>query len=98
MKNATAFSLNEEQQMEGFAARLAQIIAEYGSRYALAKASGIPVTTLQKYTLGTKPGMDALVTLARSANVDLDWLLTGRGQMRGAGQLPGAALADVVMV
>lgn len=84
--------------MEGFAARLAQIIAEYGSRSALAKASGIPATTLQKYTSGAKPGMDALVTLARSANVDLDWLLTGQGQLRGAGQLPGAALADVVMV
>jgi len=84
--------------MEGFAARLAQIIAEYGSRYALAKASGIPVTTLQKYTLGSKPGMDALVTLGRVANVNLDWLLTGQGQMRGAGQPSGAALADVVMV
>ena len=98
MKNATAFSFKEEQQMEGFAARLAQIIAEYGSRYALAQASGIPVTTLQKYTLGSKPGMDALVTLGRVANVNLHWLLTGQGQMRGAGQLPGAALADVVMV
>jgi transcriptional regulator with XRE-family HTH domain len=84
--------------MGEFARRLAQIIAEYGSRYALAKASGIPASTLQKYALGSKPGMDALVTLARVANVDLDWLLTGQGQMRGAGQLPGAALADVVMV
>jgi Bacteriophage CI repressor helix-turn-helix domain len=98
MKNARAFSFKKKQQMEGFADRLAQIIAEYGSRYALAQASGIPVTTLQKYTLGSKPGMDALVTLGRVANVNLHWLLTGQGQMRGAGQLPGAALADVVMV
>jgi hypothetical protein len=84
--------------MEGFAGRLAQIIAEYGSRSALAKASDIPATTLQKYTLGTKPGMDALVTLARAANVDLNWLMTGQGRIRGAGQLSGAALTDVVMV
>jgi Bacteriophage CI repressor helix-turn-helix domain len=84
--------------MEGFADRLAQIIAEYGSRYALAKASGIPATTLQKYALGSKPGLDSLVTLARVANVDLNWLLTGQGPMRGAGQLPGAVLADVLMV
>jgi Bacteriophage CI repressor helix-turn-helix domain len=81
-----------------FASRLAQVIAEYGSRYALAKASGIPVSTLQNYTLGSKPGIDALATLARVANVDLTWLVTGKGQMRGASQLPGAALADVVMV
>jgi len=83
---------------EGFAGRLAQLIAEYGSRYALAKASGIPVSTLQNYALGSKPGMDALATLARVGNVDATWLLTGRGSMRGAGQLPGAVLADVVMV
>ncbi|MGH7843427.1 MAG: helix-turn-helix domain-containing protein [Candidatus Binataceae bacterium] len=75
------------------------MIAEFGSRYALAKASGIPVTTLQNYdTLGSKPGMDTLTTLARVANVDLTWLMTGAGQMRGTGQLPGAALADVVMI
>ena len=80
--------------MAGFAARLSQIIAEFGSRYALAKASGIPATTLQKYALGSKPGMDSLVVLARVANVDLNWLLTGQGPMRGAGQLPGATLAD----
>ncbi len=83
---------------EGFADRLVQLIAEYGSRYALAKASGIPVSTLQNYALGSKPGMDALATLARVGNVDATWLLTGRGSMRGAGQLPGAVLADVVMV
>lgn len=81
-----------------FAARLAQIIAEYGSRYALSKASEIPASTLQGYAHGSKPGMDQLATLARVANVDLAWLLTGKGQMRGVGQLPGAALADVIMV
>jgi hypothetical protein len=87
-----------EFNAQGFADRLAQLTAEYGSRYALAKASRIPVTTLQNYALGSRPGIDALVTLARVGNVDLTWLLTGRGQMRGIGQLPGAALADVVMV
>jgi len=83
---------------EGFADRLALLIAEYGSRYALAKASGIPISTLQNYALGSKPGMDVLAILARVGNVDATWLLTGKGHMRGAGQLPGAVLADVVMV
>jgi hypothetical protein len=81
-----------------FLDRLAHVIAEYGSRYALSKASGIPPTTLQNYALGSIPKMDTLATLARIANVDLTWLATGKGQMRGTGQLPGASLADVVMV
>jgi transcriptional regulator with XRE-family HTH domain len=87
-----------EEEEDNFSERLGRIIAEYGSRYALAKASGIPMSTLQNYTLGSKPGIDALTTLARVANVDLTWLLTGKGAMRGTGQQPGAALADVVMV
>jgi len=86
------------EERGAFAERLAQIIAEYGSRYALAKATRIPMSTLQNYALGSKPGIEALTTLARVANVDLTWLLTGKGVMRGAGQQPGAALADVVMV
>jgi len=71
---------------------------EFGSRYALAKASGIPVTTLQNYATGSRPGIDTLTTLARVANVDATWLLTGRGQMRGDGQQSGALLADVLLV
>ncbi len=96
MKQAT--SLRAIGDRKEFAQRFAQIVAEYGSRYALAKATGIPLSTLQNYTLGSKPGIGALTTLARVANVDLTWLTTGEGTMRGAGQQSGAALADVVMV
>jgi transcriptional regulator with XRE-family HTH domain len=81
-----------------FAARLRQLIAEYGSRYALAKASGIAASTLQSYEAGSKPGIDALIALARIGNVDLNWLLRGAGPMRPAGLLPGAAWADFVVV
>src|ERR1700738_754936 len=81
-----------------FAHRLRQLTQEFGSRYALAKASAIPASTLQGYEAGAKPGMEALLTLARVGNVDLNWLLTGEGEIRPAGLLPGAALADVVMV
>jgi hypothetical protein len=74
------------------------VTREFGSRYALAKASCIPASTLQSYEAGSKPGMDALATLARVANVDINWLLSGKGEMRPAGLLPGAVLADVLMV
>src|SRR5467141_2629665 len=81
-----------------FADRLRQLTQEFGSRYALAKASGIPPSTLQGYEAGAKPGMEALLTLARVGNVDLKWLLTGEGEIRPAGLSPGAALADVLIV
>ncbi|HEY6386267.1 MAG TPA: helix-turn-helix domain-containing protein [Candidatus Acidoferrum sp.] len=82
----------------GFSERLKKITKEFGSRYALAKATKIPASTLQSYEAGSKPGLDALATLARVANVDINWLLSGKGEMRPAGLLPGALLADVLMV
>ena len=84
--------------MNDFAERLDRVIKEFGSRYALAKATAIPASTLQSYAAGTKPGMGTLATLARVANIDVNWLLTGNGKMRPAGTLPGAALIDVLMV
>ncbi|HJU12330.1 MAG TPA: helix-turn-helix domain-containing protein [Candidatus Binataceae bacterium] len=82
----------------GFPERLRQVIAEFGSRYALAKSSRIPASTLQSYEAGSKPGIEALTTLARVANVDLNWLATGQGEMRPAGLLSGASLADFLVV
>lgn len=82
----------------GFEKRLQVLIQEFGSRYALAKSSGIPSSTLQAYEAGSKPGMDALVTLARVGNVDLTWLLTGNGEMRPPGLQSGALLKDILMV
>jgi transcriptional regulator with XRE-family HTH domain len=81
-----------------FGKRLRQVVREYGSRYALAKATSIPASTLQSYEAGSNPGAHALLRLARVANVDLNWLLTGKGQIRPTGLIPGAALADVLMV
>jgi transcriptional regulator with XRE-family HTH domain len=81
-----------------FSKRLQLLIQEFGSRYALAKSSGIPSSSLQSYEAGSKPGMDALSTLARVCNVDLSWLLTGNGEMRPLGSPPGALVKDVLMV
>jgi len=81
-----------------FAKRLGRLIKEFGSRYALANASGIPQSTLQGYEAGSKPGMDALARLARVGNVDLNWLLNGTGDMRPAGIRSGATFADILTV
>jgi CI repressor-like protein len=81
-----------------FPERLRRLVTEFGSRYALAKHSRIPASTLQSYEAGAKPGIHALTTLARVANVDLNWLLTGQGEMRPPGLLSGASFADFVVV
>jgi hypothetical protein len=73
---------SSETQSEQFDLRLRRIIAEFGSRNALAKAPGIPASALQGYEAGAKPGMDALVLLARVGNVDLNWRITGKGEIR----------------
>jgi len=81
-----------------FPERLRQLVAEFGSRYALAKLSGVPASTLQSYEAGSKPGIEALTSLATAANVDLNWLVTGKGEMRPAGLLSGASFKDFVVV
>jgi hypothetical protein len=95
----TATRRHQEPDSESdFRQRLHELIMEFGSRYALSKASGIAISTLQAYEVGSKPGLDALVSLARTGNVSLDWLLTGKGEKRPSGMLPGNLLADVIMV
>jgi transcriptional regulator with XRE-family HTH domain len=90
---------NQDRDPESdFPLRLQELIEEFRSRYALSKASGIAISTLQAYEAGSKPGLDALVSLARTGNVGLDWLLTGRGEKRPTGILPGVELTDVIMV
>jgi transcriptional regulator with XRE-family HTH domain len=84
-----------------FAERFARLVKEFGSRYRLAKASGISESTLQQYaqeSADLPPRADILIALARAANVSIEWLATGKGEMRPAGLLPGVAFADVVMV
>ena len=84
-----------------FADRFALLVKEFGSRYRLAKASGVSESTLQQYARQSAelpPRADILIDLARAANVSVDWLATGQGEMRAAGQPPGATFADVAMV
>jgi hypothetical protein len=87
--------------MTSFAERFALLVAEFGSRYRLSKAAGVPESTLQQYSGATSvlpPRADILMKLAQTANVSVEWLAMGKGEMRPAGLVPGALLADVVMV
>lgn len=87
--------------MTTFPERFAILVDEFGSRYRLSKASRVPESTLQQYSRREgvlPPRADILIKLARAANVSVEWLATGKGEMRPAGLMPGALLVDVVMV
>jgi Helix-turn-helix len=90
--------ITKDSTRTSFPERLKLLVAEFRSRYALAKSSRIPASTLQSYEAGSKPGVDALTKLARAANVDLNWLATGEGKMRPEGLISGASLANFVVV
>src|ERR1039458_1889599 len=88
-----------QRKRDSFAGRFALLVKEFGSRYRLAKGSGGPESALQQYAdRELPPRGDILFKLARAANASVEWLATGKGEMRPAGLLPGVAFADVVMV
>src|SRR5579863_8396687 len=79
----------------GFTKRLEEIIGGFRSRAALAKAAGLPPSSLQSYLEGAEPTRPALVALARAAEVSLEWLADDRGYKKprpyvpdGYGEIP----------
>jgi hypothetical protein len=63
----------------GFIKRLEEIVGEFPSRAALARAADLPPSSLQSYLEGAEPTRPALVALARAADVSLEWLGDNRG-------------------
>jgi transcriptional regulator with XRE-family HTH domain len=89
------------KRQDSFAERFEILVREFGSRYRLAKASGVSESTLQQYSIQGSilpPRADILIKLAHAASVSVEWLATGKGEMRGKGMMPGATWADVVTV
>jgi hypothetical protein len=71
-----------------FIKRLEELIGEFPSRAALAKAAGLPPSSLQSYIEGAEPTRPALVALARAANVSLEWLADHRGYKKPHPRVP----------
>lgn len=61
----------------GFVARLQEVVRGFPSRAALAKAAGLPESSLQGYLKGMEPTRLALVAIARAANRPVEWLAQG---------------------
>jgi hypothetical protein len=79
----------------GFIKRLEEIVGEFPSRAALARAADLPPSSLQSYLEGAEPTRPALVALARAADVSLEWLADDRGYKKphphvpdGYGEIP----------
>jgi phage repressor protein C with HTH and peptisase S24 domain len=64
-----------------FVARLKVLIDRAGSALALAKAIGVSDSTIHLWISGSEPSREKLWNLAESANVSLEWLVAGRGEM-----------------
>jgi transcriptional regulator with XRE-family HTH domain len=62
--------------------RLAQVRGERSQRQ-FARDLGVFQQNVNRYESGTTPHTDFLITLALKEKVSLDWLLLGKGKMRG---------------
>jgi transcriptional regulator with XRE-family HTH domain len=63
-----------------FAARLHDIVNDFPTKAALARAAGVPPSSLESYLEGVEPTRPVLVNLATAADVSLEWLACGRGE------------------
>lgn len=71
-----------------FADRLKQAIGHH-SPYKFSQLCGISQSNLSKYLKGkTLPGLETLVEISRVSEVNLTWLITGRGPMKGTYDKP----------
>lgn len=74
------------------AERLRQTARNAGGNVALARLSGVPLGTLNKYLAGGEMKLTAAVALAEAGKVSLEWLAMGLGSAQTADKthLPNA--------
>lgn len=75
---------NRQSDFKAFQERLRDVAKQRGGLKPLAKASGLPYSTLQKYLAKNnpkEPSRKNLVQIISATDVSSDWLLTGRGKM-----------------
>ena len=67
--------------MDNFVDRLLEVISdkEGGKHTVFAKKAAINPGTFQNYINGRKPSFDALLNICETYDVNLNWLIAGRG-------------------
>lgn len=69
-----------------------------GTRQRAAEIAGISTDQLlNQVREKAKPGFAQLVRLAAAADVSLDWLATGEGEMMKAAPMPSAAISEALL-
>ena len=75
-------SMSVTRQKRKLPERLAQVRGDRSQRQ-FARDLGVFQQNVNRYENGTTPHTDFLITLALKENVSMDWLLLGKGRMRG---------------
>ena len=71
-----------------FQERLRKCVQLAGGRpNRLAKASGVPITTLLRYFKGSEPARHTLIKLAEAVKVPVGWLVAGIGSSSGPAEV-----------
>ena len=75
--------------------RINTIVGEYGSgkNTVLASLLGISEGNIRGYIKGVMPKQDVLEKIVRSLDINPEWLLTGRGEMK-RGEMNNAAISS----
>lgn len=67
--------------------RIAEVAERVGGKKRLAQLSGVSESQLYRYIAGqSQPTIEPVVAMARSADISLEWLATGRGAATAAGE------------
>lgn len=77
-----AFPISADQ----IGSRIGTVSDLIGDRKTAAEAAGVSVASLQRYIAGSMPPFDAVIGLAMKSGVSLQWLATGKGEMRPSAQ------------
>jgi len=75
-------ALADPKGHEAFAERLRHVIRETGTILALSEKAGVSDSTIHLWLRDSEPSREKLVNLAEAAGVSVEWLATGRGEMR----------------
>lgn len=75
-------AMSSDIEIKTLADRIRECAEHVGSGNELSRLTGIPRGTLERYMTGREPRAAQLLAIARSANVSLDWLITGEGGRR----------------
>ena len=79
---------------EAFAERLRRVIRDTGTILGLSEKAGVSDSTIHLWLRDSEPSREKLVNLADAAGVSVEWLATGRGEMRADRVPEGYALVD----